>query len=254
MQNAGKGLELRLDKFLSDMNLASRSEIKKAIRGRRVMVNGVLVDKPEFKIEPADNSEVSYCGKRVIYQEKQYYMLNKPSGVVSATEDKHFTTVLELIKEQHRRDLFPVGRLDKDTEGLLLITNDGMLAHNLLSPGRHVDKSYFVRISGEAGIQDIMRFSEGIAYDEDLTALPAKMEILSASPDSSELLVTIQEGKFHQIKKMIAALGDGKEVLYLKRLSMGGLKLDKALLPGEYRQLTEEELSILGCGSKTTKG
>ena len=169
-------------------------------------------------------------------------MLHKPSGVVSATKDKKEKTVLDLIEGQKRKDLFPVGRLDKDTEGLLLITNDGTLAHRLLAPGKHVDKVYYAKIDGKVTKEDVIRFSEGVDIgDEDLT-LPAKLEILT-SAEESQILLTIQEGRFHQVKRMFESVG--KKVTYLKRMSMGSLILDENLKKGEYRPLTKEEIEKL---------
>ena len=173
--------------------------------------------------------------------------MNKPAGVISASEDPHQKTVLDLMDIQHRKDLFPVGRLDKDTVGLLLITNDGNLAHRLLSPKSHVNKVYYARVTGTVSQSDINAFQDGIRVDDTLTAMPAKLEILSLPKESaedriSEVRVTIREGKFHQIKRMFAALG--KEVVYLKRLSMGPLSLDPTLPEGSCRPLTEEELQL----------
>ncbi len=236
---------MRLDKFLSDMNVDSRTELKKAIRNKKLTVNGEIIRDPGFQINPDEGPEVIYCGNKIEYQEFQYFMMNKPAGVISASEDRKQETVLDLIKDQKRKDLFPVGRLDKDTEGLLLITNDGKLAHELLSPKHHIDKTYYVRMKGRATEEDVRKFSEGIQYDETLMAMPAVLEIIHAEEDESEVLCKIQEGKFHQVKKMIAALGDGKEVLYLKRISMGALKLDETLKPGEYRKLLPEELKSI---------
>lgn len=248
-------LKMRLDKYLADMGVGKRSDIKKNIHAGKVQVAGEIIKDPGFNIPEADavstgnaagNSagkpEVLYLGEPVQYEAFEYYMLNKPAGVISASEDKHQVTVLDLMKERKRSDLYPVGRLDKDTEGLLLITNDGELTHRLLSPKHHTDKVYFARVSGRVTANDVKRFRHGIRYDEDLTALPAVLTILS-SGDVSEVETTIQEGKFHQIKKMFLALG--KEVLYLKRLSMGPVRLDETLAPGEYRRLTEAEINAL---------
>ena len=183
-----------------------------------------------------------YQGQMVAYAEYEYYMLNKPAGVVSATEDKKDSTVLDLIDEKQRKDLFPVGRLDKDTEGLLLITNDGELAHQLLSPKKHVDKVYFARIDGKVTEEDRRRFAEGLEIGEEKLTLPAYLEILK-SEEISEIRLTIREGKFHQVKRMFHAVG--KEVIYLKRLQMGSLVLDPRLALGEYRELTGQELEAL---------
>lgn len=234
---------MRLDKFLSDMGVGSRSELKRSIRKGLVTVNGQVQKDPGADVDTT--SEISFDGNPVRYQSFEYYMMNKPAGVISASEDKRQKTVLDLMDSRKRKDLFPAGRLDRDTEGLLLITNDGQLAHRLLSPKHHVDKCYFVRVSGTLGEADVQRFADGIPYDEALTAMPAKLRILESGTDFSTAETTIQEGKFHQIKKMFAALGNGREVVYLKRLSMGPLTLDPDLAPGEYRALTEEELAAL---------
>lgn len=183
-----------------------------------------------------------YQGQMVAYAEYEYYMLNKPAGVVSATEDKNDSTVLDLIDEKQRKDLFPVGRLDKDTEGLLLITNDGELAHQLLSPKKHVDKVYFARIDGKVTEEDVRKFAEGLEIGEEKPILPAHLEILK-SEEISKIRLTIREGKFHQVKRMFHAVG--KEVIYLKRLQMGSLVLDPRLALGEYRELTGQELEAL---------
>ena len=186
--------------------------------------------------------EATNEGQMVAYAEYEYYMLNKPAGVVSATEDKNDSTVLDLIDEKQRKDLFPVGRLDKDTEGLLLITNDGELAHQLLSPKKHVDKVYFARIDGKVTEEDVRRFAEGLEIGEEKPTLPAHLEILKRE-EISEIRLTIREGKFHQVKRMFHAVG--KEVIYLKRLQMGSLVLDPRLALGEYRELTGQELEAL---------
>ncbi len=231
---------MRLDKFLSDMGVDSRSGIRKKAGWGRIKVNGKVVRDPGFAVP--EGAEVVCDKVTVVYEAFSYYMLNKPAGVISATEDKRSQTVLDLITETKRKDLFPVGRLDKDTEGLLLITNDGDLSHRLLSPKRHVDKLYFARIKGTVNEDHVKAFADGLKVSDDLTCLPAKLEILSAE-DISEVHVTIREGKFHQIKRMFEALG--MEVIYLKRLSMGSLILDPDLSPGSYRRLTEEELTAL---------
>lgn len=232
---------IRLDKYLADMGMGTRSELKKMIRSGRVQIDGVPAKKPEEKVN-IESQTVTLDGKSVVYQTMEYYMLHKPAGVVSATKDKKEKTVLDLIDGQKRKDLFPVGRLDKDTEGLLLITNDGDLAHRLLAPGKHVDKVYFAHIDGRVTEEDIQQFAEGLDIgDEDLT-LPAKLEIL-VSAEESEILLTIQEGRFHQVKRMFEAVG--KKVTYLKRMSMGSLVLDEHLKKGEYRPLTKEELEKL---------
>jgi len=181
----------------------------------------------------------------VMYQEFEYYMLNKPQGVVSATQDNLHRTVIDLLPAEKRGDLFPVGRLDIDTEGLLLITNDGDLAHRLLSPKKHVDKQYYAKVDGVLPADSIVRMAEGLVLTdvEGTKVKPAKLEILKKETDNNEILLTIQEGKFHQVKRMFEALGC--HVTYLKRLSMGALQLDQALAVGEFRKLTEEEVLLL---------
>lgn len=235
------GKSIRLDKFLSEMNIGTRSEIKTYIRNGRVAVNDILCKKPEEKID-AQKDKVSFDGKVINYEEYIYIMLNKPAGVVSATTDIRDKTVIDLLENIERKDLFPVGRLDKDTEGLLLLTNDGDLAHNLLSPKKKVDKIYYAKVKGKVTDEDVQAFSSGISIGEEKPCLPAKLEILK-SGEISEINLTIQEGKFHQVKRMFEAVG--KEVVYLKRLSMGELNLDPDLKPGEYRRLTTEELTLL---------
>ncbi|MBO5521699.1 MAG: rRNA pseudouridine synthase [Eubacterium sp.] len=235
---------MRLDKYLADMSVGTRKELKEMIRKGRVLVDGVPVKDPGTAITGAE--EVTVDGAKIAYTAFEYYMLNKPAGVISASEDSRQTTVVDLIEDRKRKDLFPVGRLDKDTVGLLMITNDGDLSHRLLSPRFHVDKVYYARIAGAVTESDVKAFADGLKIDDTLTALPAKLEILSvtAAPDPvSEIEVTIREGKFHQIKRMFAARG--MEVVYLKRLSMGPLVLDPGLEEGEYRPLTDEEVTVL---------
>lgn len=328
---------MRLDKFLADMGVGSRSDLKKAIRKSLVTVNGTVEKDPGAQVSAEDR--IFFDGVEIRYAEQQYYMLHKPAGVLSASEDRRQTTVVDLINLNDalvRKDLFPVGRLDKDTEGLLIITNDGILAHQLLVPKHHIDKTYYAIVTGTMTEDDQRVFTRGIRYDEKLTALPATLRILStgktvgdiraqlgfpvsvsafvpqeeadadddpsvayseqrdtdaacarcdaeqvqrmladmritdptarllrtrlAGPafvgaeepaditeDSlvSEVEITIQEGKFHQIKKMVKALPGGKEILYLRRITMGALRLDPELLPGEFRKLSEDEIKIL---------
>lgn len=233
--------QLRLDKYLADMGMGTRSEIKTWIRKGRVKLNDEVCKKPETKVELMVD-EVSLDERQIIYQGMIYLMLHKPMGVVSATTDNVNETVLDLIYEEPKKDLFPVGRLDKDTEGFLLLTNDGDLAHRLLSPKKHVDKVYFAKVMGRVTEEDKMKFLEGVSLDDDFITLPAKLNILVCD-EISEIELTIQEGKYHQVKRMFEAVG--KEVIYLKRLSMGGLVLDPNLEPGEYRSLTEDEITYL---------
>lgn len=234
-------IPVRLDKYLADMGLGTRSEVKAYIRKGRVQVDGTVVKEADRKIDvPAQT--VCFDGRRIVYEAFEYYMLNKPAGVVSAVRDNISRTVIGLIAEPKKDDLFPVGRLDKDTEGLLLITNDGELAHRLLSPKKHVGKVYYARVKGRITQKEIELFKQGIRIEEDFTTLPAELAILESGEESA-VHVTIYEGKFHQVKRMFEAVGT--EVIYLKRLSMGTLKLDETLAPGEYRKLTEEELAGL---------
>lgn len=316
---------MRLDKFLADMGVGSRSDLKKAIRKSLVTVNGAVEKDPGAQVSAEDR--ICFDGAEIRYAEQQYYMLHKPAGVLSASEDRRQTTVVDLIRDaastdasaanasasdhhaataaesatdghvddriarstedaRVRKDLFPVGRLDKDTEGLLIITNDGPLAHQLLVPKHHIDKTYYAIVTGTITEDDQCAFTRGIRYDEKLTALPATLRVLStgktvaalrrelgftatserllrtrlAGPafigaeepaditdDTlvSEVEITIQEGKFHQIKKMVKALPGGKEILYLRRITMGALRLDPDLAPGEFRKLRQEEIKIL---------
>ena len=309
---------MRLDKFLADMGVGSRSDLKKAIRKSLVTVNGAVEKDPGAQVSAEDL--ICFDGAEIRYAEQQYYMLHKPAGVLSASEDRRQTTVVDLIRDaastdasaanasaadHHatgghddgsiarstedalvRKDLFPVGRLDKDTEGLLIITNDGPLAHQLLVPKHHIDKTYYAIVTGTITEDDQRAFTRGIRYDEKLTALPATLRVLSTGKTVAELRralgftatserllrtrlagpafvgaeepaditddtlvseveITIQEGKFHQIKKMVKALPGEKEILYLRRITMGALRLDPALAPGEFRKLSEDEIKIL---------
>ena len=313
---------MRLDKFLADMGVGTRSELKKAIRKSRVSVDGCVERDPGAQV--SEESRVCFDGAEIRYMKKQYYMLHKPAGVLSASEDRRQTTVVDLIlgsaayadelpstaapekAEAIRRDLFPVGRLDKDTEGLLVITNDGVLAHQLLAPKHHIDKTYYAVVAGTITAEDQRAFERGIRYDAHLTAMPAKLRVLSTgktvreirralgfpeelpmpmqAPEEpaaarqldaaaqrllrtrlsgaafrgaeeaaditeetevSEVEITIQEGKFHQIKKMVRALPGDRDIVYLRRISMGPLRLDPGLLPGSFRPLTEEEAEAL---------
>lgn len=296
----------RLDKLLGQEGLGTRSELKKAVRKGRVTVNGAVEKDPGRQITAEDR--ICFDGKEVRRNQYVYYMLNKPAGVITATEDGRMRTVLDLLREPVpvpeeaepgsaaadspeetetsvpdgstlkktaaarpgpmpaeasactrpvlRRGLFPVGRLDRDTEGLLLITDDGQLAHRLLSPVRHVDKTYYAVVTGKVTESDISLFAQGFRVDDELTAMPAVLRIIedgsfeeaplpdtAYGPECTQVSVTIREGKFHQIKRMFAAVG--KEVLYLKRLSMGPLQLDTALKPGQFRELTKEEIAAL---------
>lgn len=232
---------MRLDKYLTEMGIGTRSEVKKYIRQGNVTVDDKPVKKPEEKVDE-QRQLVCINGKPIRYEKFEYYMLHKPAGVVSATTDKKEKTVLELIETKKRNDLFLVGRLDKDTEGLLLITNDGELAHRLLSPKKHVDKVYYAVSDGQVTEQEVRRFAEGLEIGGGEWAKPSELTILK-SDSISEIELKIQEGKFHQVKRMFHAVG--MEVLYLKRLSMGNLVLDETLPVGSYRALTTEEVEHL---------
>ncbi|MBF2357916.1 rRNA pseudouridine synthase [Listeria welshimeri] len=230
---------MRLDKLLSHTGFGSRKEVKPLLKSGAVVVNGTIQKYSKMQVNP-DKDEITVHGTPVVYQEFVYFMLHKPQNVVSATEDSVSETVIDLLaQEDTLTNPFPVGRLDKDTEGLLIITNDGTLAHNLLSPKKHIDKTYYAKIDGEVLLEDVKAFAEGIALDDGYICKPARLEIINPN----EIKVTIQEGKFHQVKRMFAARG--KTVSYLKRISMGQLQLDESLELGEYRPLTETELAIL---------
>jgi 16S rRNA pseudouridine516 synthase len=225
---------MRLDKFLKDTGFGSRKEVKILIKQKRVLVNDTLVSNEGLSINE-EKDVVKVDNQIVKYVKYVYIMLNKPQGVVSATTDNIHTTVIDLINDFKYLDLFPVGRLDIDTEGLLLITNDGALSHNLLSPKKHVDKTYFLKTNNSLTSDDMKRIEDGVYLDNELT-LPANIEKVS----EYEYLLTIHEGKFHQVKRMIEAVG--KSVTYLKRVSFGPLVLDNDLPLGKYRFLTEEEI------------
>ncbi len=234
-------MRMRLDRYLADLGCGTRSQVKKDIAGGLAAVNGVTVKRPEEKID-TEKDQVTYNGRTVTYEKYEYYMLNKPAGTVTATEDRMDMTVMDLLKDQRRKGLFPVGRLDKDTEGLLLITNDGEMAHRLLSPRKHVDKVYYADVQGKVTEKDVLIFAEGVDIGDDRLTMPAELQILE-SGDISRICLTIREGRFHQVKRMFHAVG--KEVIYLKRLQMGPLVLDQELMPGEYRKLTKEEVDSL---------
>lgn len=223
------------------MGIGTRSEVKKILKTKQVTVNGTIVTKPETKIEPKTD-EVCYKNERIAYCAFEYYLFHKPAGCVTATEDTQHKTVMDYLENTIRSDLFPVGRLDIDTEGLLLITNDGALAHELLSPSRHVKKTYYALIDGKVTEEDVNLFEKGVDIGEKKPTKPGFLKILKSEP-KSEIELTITEGKFHQVKRMFEAVG--KKVLYLKRISMGPLTLPEDLKPGEYRELTEEELMLL---------
>lgn len=229
---------IRLDRLLCECNLGSRSQVKELLKKGQVTVNGEIIRRPDAKIEET-TALLLVQGREYRYQQFVYYMLHKPAGVVSATTDSREKTVLTLLQDIPARDLFPVGRLDKDTEGLLLITNDGALAHALLSPGRHVEKTYLVKSTTTLDAQAVQQIEQGVDIGDDTPTRPARLE----QQGEKLWLLTITEGRYHQVKRMFQAVGSG--VAYLKRLRMGSLVLDEALEIGAYRELTQEELAAL---------
>lgn len=234
-------MKIRIDKLLANMGIGSRKEIKQDAKNGKISLNGLAI-KDASQVIDTEKDEVTYLGEPVVYKEYIYLMMNKPPGVVSATEDNFDDTVIDILEPQYQAlDPFPVGRLDKDTHGLLLITNNGKLAFNLLSPKKHVDKTYFASINTDVTEKDILAFKKGVELESGYKCLPAVLKIDDA--DSKNCLITIKEGKFHQIKRMFAA--QGKDVVFLKRITMGPLKLDENLASGEARELTEEELALL---------
>ncbi|MFA6984245.1 MAG: pseudouridine synthase [Sedimentibacter sp.] len=236
-------MKLRIDKMLSNTGVGSRKQIKTDARNGHIEVNGTI-EKDSSRIIDTETDAVKYKGEIIKYTQYIYLMMNKPRGVVSATEDNYDKTVIDLLKDEDKSyKPFPVGRLDKDSEGLLLITNDGKLSHDLLAPKKHVDKTYYVEVDEEVTENDVTAFEKGVILKEDnYKTLPAKLQIIESGYPSI-CLVTIREGKFHQVKRMFNAINN--EVIYLKRISMGTLKLDESLKTGQYRHLTEEEIKLL---------
>lgn len=233
----------RLDKILANLGYGTRKELKKIVRNGIVEVNGVVAKDSGMQVDP-EKDKIVINGEEIYYREFIYLMMNKPDGVISATYDNRDETVIDLLEVEHQVfEPFPVGRLDKDTVGLLLLTNDGELNHRLIAPKWKVDKVYFAKIDKEVTESDIKAFEKGITLDDGYVCKEAKLEVQSASEEGSDVLVTIQEGKFHQVKRMFEAVG--KKVVYLKRIEFGTLKLDEELEEGEYRELTEEEIAIL---------
>lgn len=226
---------MRLDKFLCDTAGLTRTEAKNAVKKGQIAVNGQVQKAADFKVKE-NTDTVTFQGKPLSYAAFHYYMLHKPAGVITATEDKKESTVMDILREEKVKNLFPVGRLDKDTEGLLLITDDGELAHNLLSPKKHVDKEYLVKVRDSISEEDCRKLSEGVDIGDEKPTAPAKVERVA----EKEILLTIREGRFHQVKRMLQAVGN--EVVYLKRLSMGSLRLPEDLEKGAYRPLSEEEI------------
>ncbi|WP_276805159.1 pseudouridine synthase [Lactobacillus hominis] len=235
---------MRIDKYLANMNVGSRKEVHKLIKAGMVSVNDAIIKTPKMQVQEDDNVMVG--DQKISYQKYHYFLMNKPKGVLSATEDFHQKTVIDLLdKKDQYQNLAPVGRLDKDTTGLLIITNDGQFTHELLAPNKHVDKVYWAKIAGVADENTVNKFAEGLELGDGTQLKPAKLEILKQDidRDSSEIEIAISEGKYHQIKRMFASLG--MQVVELKRLSMGSLKLDDSLQRGQYRELTDEELAEL---------
>ena len=236
------GKKMRVDKLLSNVGVASRAELKKYCKQGLISVNGKVINNPGVQVD-SESDDIRFNGEKIVYREFVYIMLNKPDGYISATFDKYDPIVLGLIDQSYLVfEPFPVGRLDKDTEGLLVLTNDGQLAHRVLSPKKHVPKTYYAKIQGKVTEEDILAFEKGVILDDGYETMPSQLKILK-SDDMSEIELTIHEGKFHQVKRMFESVG--KKVVYLKRLSMGKLKLDESLKLGEYRELTEEEVKLI---------
>ena len=233
----------RIDKILSNLGYGTRRDLKKIVKNGMVQVNGIIIKDSAMKVDP-EKDKIVINGEEIFYREFIYLMMNKPAGVISATFDNKDETVIDLLEVEHQVfEPFPVGRLDKDTVGLLLLTNDGDLNHRLISPKWKVDKVYFAKIDQKVTEEDIEKFKHGITLDDGYRCKEAILEIQKASEEGSEIVLTIQEGKFHQVKRMFEAVG--KKVTYLKRIEFGTLPLDEDLEEGEYRELTEEEIAIL---------
>lgn len=235
---------MRIDKYLANMNVGSRKQVHQLLKQGIVTVNGVMVKTPKQQVK--DNDDVRVGDEKITYQQYHYFLMNKPKGVLSATEDLRQKTVIDLLEPQDQyKDLAPVGRLDKDTTGLLMITNDGQLTHNLLAPNKHVDKTYRAKIAGVADQNTVEQFAKGMKVKDGTELKPAVLKILDQDKDndSSEIEITIKEGKYHQIKRMFGAVG--MKVVELERLSMGTLKLDPTLKRGQYRELSDKELETL---------
>ena len=233
----------RLDKIISNLGYGSRKDVKSFVKKGLIEVDGVVVKDNGISVDP-EKSIIKVNGEEVLYRKFIYLIMNKPDGVISATHDSKDETVIDLLELDHQVfEPFPIGRLDKDTVGLLLLTNDGELNHRLISPKWHVDKVYYAKIDKKVDEKDIVSFKNGITLDDGYKCMEAKLEILNSSDEGSEIRLTIQEGKFHQVKRMFEAVG--KKVTYLKREEFGGLLLDPDLQEGEYRELTDEELALL---------
>lgn len=237
----------RLDKVLANSGYGSRKEVKALVKAGNVTIDGVKIKDSGVQID-IEKNEILVNGEKVLFRNFIYLIMNKPAGVVSATFDNYDKTVVDLLKPEHEAfKPFPVGRLDKDTVGLLLLTNDGELNHKLISPKYHVNKVYYAEINKEVNEEDVKAFEEGIILDDDYKCMPAKLKILKVDGDGSRIEVTIQEGKFHQVKRMF--LSRGKTVVYLRRISFGPIDIDESLKEGEYRELTEKEFEALTKGN-----
>lgn len=234
--------KLRVDKVLSNLGYGSRAELKVYCKKGMVKVNDKVISNPGTQVD-TDIDKIEFNNEIVRYREFVYIMMNKPDGYLSATFDKRDPIVLDLIDQSYLTfEPFPVGRLDKDTEGLLVLTNDGQLAHRVLSPKKHVPKTYYAKIEGIVTEEDVKAFEKGVTLDDGYETMPSQLKIIK-SEELSEIELTIHEGKFHQVKRMFESVG--KKVVYLKRLSMGKLKLDETLSLGEYRELTDEEVKLI---------
>lgn len=234
--------QIRLDKFLAEAGIGTRSQVKEYLKKGRVTVNGIPAKKPEQKVS-GETDEILFDGRKVSQLSTAYYMFHKPAGCITAARDSREKTVMDFFQDCPEKDLAPVGRLDKDTEGFLLITNDGELAHFLLSPKRHVEKTYYARVDGCLHPDAVSLVEKGLDIGDEKLTLPAKLQILKEDTDSSEILLTLREGRYHQVKRMVEAVG-GK-VTYLKRISFGTIPLDESLKKGNYRSLSEEEVNLL---------
>ncbi len=234
--------KMRIDRILGNMGYGSRKDLKKIIKNGHVKVDGEVVKKSSIQVDPYE-SNIEINGDIVEYRENIYIMMNKPQNVISATYDNRHETVIDILEEKYLPfDPFPMGRLDIDTEGMLIITNDGKLSHEILSPKKHIPKTYYVHINGKVDEEDIKAFKEGITLDDGYKTLSSQL-MIKESGDVSKVELIIYEGKFHQVKRMFEARN--KKVVYLKRIAMGDLKLDETLELGEYRELTDEELDVL---------
>lgn len=234
---------MRLDKYLANMGMGTRTEVKKILKSGKITVDGAIVTAPECRIEPEMN-EIKMNGRVLTYQKHIYLMLNKPSGVISATEDKNKKTVIDLLEGEYKnRVIFPVGRLDKDTVGLVILTNDGQFAHNTLSPNKHIEKTYYSVVTGDLKYGIINTFNEGVVLEDGYRCKPANLEIINRDEERAEVLVTISEGKYHQIKRMFKSVGC--RVVYLKRVKFGEITLDESLKEGEYRELDDKEMQYI---------